>query len=198
MNHFYPGMGATASMYGTQWREELQGQFHDWPEWGGERTLSDFAKRLIEEHHIEVGDTVVGTSLGGMIACEIANQIELERIVLIGSARSNNEINKVLSILHPLIDLTPVAFIQMSSGKLPSDLTQMFHQSDPAFIRNMSKAIFSWNGLVCDVDVLRIHGEKDVVIPCPEEVEQVVDGGHLIVMTHPIECIQCIKANLKE
>lgn len=195
MNHFYPGMGATASMYSDQWRQELDGQFHEWPKWGGERSLSTFATRLIQTHRIEPGDTVIGTSLGGMLACEIANQIDLQRIVLIGSAQKKDEINAVLSILHPLVDLAPVAFIQMSSGKLPSDLSHMFSESNPAFIRHMSKAIFSWGGLASHVEVLRIHGSKDLVIPCPQKLDHVIDGGHLIVMTHPSECIQCIKAS---
>ena len=158
MNHFYPGMGATSSMYGETWRKELDGQFHDWPEWQGEQTITGIAKRIIEEHRIESGDTVIGTSLGGIVACEIANLIELDRIILIGSARRKEEVNRILSILHPLIDLAPITFIQMSSGKLPSDLTEMFAHSDPAFIRNMSTAIFTWEGLQSDVPVLRIHG----------------------------------------
>ncbi len=70
----------------------------------------------------------------------------------------------------------------------------MFSSSDPDFIRNMSKAIFSWEGLNSDVPVLRIHGKKDAVIPYPPtDVDHTIDGGHLIVMTHPLECIQPIK-----
>ena len=196
MNHFYPGMGATSSMYGAPWRKELDGYFHDWPEWRGEQTVSDIAKRIIKEHRIESGDTVIGTSLGGIIACEIANLIELDRIILISSARRKEEINKILCILHPLIDLAPIAFIQISAGKLPSDLSQMFSQSDPAFIRNMSKAIFTWEGIKSNVPVLRIHGTKDSVIPHPNETNHDIDGGHLIVMTHALECIDAIKAEL--
>ena len=147
MNHFYPGMGATAAMYGQPWREACTGHFHDWPKWQGERSLQNIATRIIQEHQIESGDTVIGTSLGGILACEIANHIDLNGIVLIGSAIKKDEINPILSALHPLIDLAPIPFIQMSSGKLPTDLTQMFSSSDPDFIRNMSKAIFSLEGL---------------------------------------------------
>ncbi|MGJ8654658.1 MAG: alpha/beta fold hydrolase [Opitutaceae bacterium] len=193
MNHFYPGMGATSSMYGELWREAFEGEFHDWPEWRDETSITDIAKRLIEAHSIESGDTVIGTSLGGIVACEIANLIDLERVVLIGSARRKEEVNRILSILHPFIDLAPIPFIQMSSGKLPNDLTEMFSHSDPAFIRNMSKAIFSWEGFDSEVPVLRIHGTRDLVIPNTDETNHEIDGGHLIVMTHPVECIEAIK-----
>ena len=197
MNHFYPGMGATSSMYGEPWRKELDGQFHDWPEWQGEQTVTEITKRIIEEHKVESGDTVIGTSLGGIVACEIANIIDLDRIILVGSARRKEEVNRILSMLHPLIDLAPIAFIQMSSGKLPSDLTEMFTHSDPAFIRNMSKAIFTWEGLKSKVLVLRIHGTKDLVIPNTKETDHEIDGGHLIVMTHPLECIKAIQSEIK-
>ena len=184
-------------MYGEPWRKAFDGHFHDWPKWRGETSITDIAKRIIEEHRIESGDTVFGTSLGGIIACEIANLVDLERIILIGSARRKEEVNRILSILHPLIDLAPIPFIQMSSGKLPNDLAGMFNHSDPAFIRNMSKAIFSWEGFDSEVPVLRIHGTKDLVIPITNETNHEIDGGHLIVMTHPMECIEAIKAEIQ-
>jgi pimeloyl-ACP methyl ester carboxylesterase len=188
-------MGATSSMYGVPWREAFEGIFHNWPEWRGERNLTDISKRIIEEHGIESGDTIFGTSLGGIIACEISNQIQLKRIILIGSAQRKEEINRILEILHPLIDLAPMPFIQVSAGKLPSEISKMFSESDPDFIRNMSKAIFSWDGLLSKVPVTRVHGTKDRVIPLPKEVDHQIDGGHLIVMTHPLECIRALTEN---
>ncbi|MEM7791310.1 MAG: alpha/beta hydrolase [Verrucomicrobiota bacterium] len=193
MNHFYPGMGATASMYGTPWKEAYEDTFHNWPDWKGERTVTDLAKRLIEEDGVARGDTIFGTSLGGIVACEIANLIDLDRIVLIGSALEKEEINGTLEHLHPLIDLTPMKLVQISSGKLPGDLSAMFSDSDPDFIRSMSKAIFSWNGLNSKVPVTRIHGTKDRIIPLPKNVNYEIDGGHLIVMTHPVECIKYLQ-----
>ncbi len=190
-------MGATSSMYGEPWRKAFDGHFHNWPKWRCEASFTDIANRIIEEHRIESGDRVIGTSLGGIIACEIANLIDLERIILIGSARRKEEVNRVLSILHPLIDLAPIPFIQMSSGKLPSDLAGMFTHSDPEFIRNMSKAIFTWEGLQSEVPVLRIHGTKDLVIPNTQETNHEIDGGHLIVMTHPLECIKAIRSEIQ-
>jgi len=58
MNHFYPGMGATSAMYGEPWREAVKGEFHDWPTWCGERSITDIAKSIIEAHQICAGDTV--------------------------------------------------------------------------------------------------------------------------------------------
>jgi len=180
-------------MYSKPWRDAFEGRYHDWPKWNKERSITDIANKIIEEHQIKNGDTLIGTSLGGIVACEVANLLDLEQIILIGSALSKEEINGVLSVLHPLIDLAPLSFIQMSSGKLPSDLAGMFRSSDPSFIRNMSKAIFCWKGLYNETSILRIHGTKDLVIPKPSSVDHTIEGGHLIVMTHPLKCIQYIK-----
>ncbi len=190
MKHFYPGMGATSEMYGGPWRDLKDSTFHNWPKSKGETMITELAQRLICENGIRKGDTVIGTSLGGIVACEIANQIELKKLVLIGSAVCQEEINILLRRLHPLIDLTPLSFIRLSAGSLPNELSGMFSESEPEFIRNMSKAIFKWEGLRADVELVRIHGKKDRVIPLVEGKSSSLEGGHLIAMTHSKECIE--------
>jgi hypothetical protein len=55
----------------------------------------------------------------------------------------------------------------------------------------MCAAIFEWEGLGEDVITpLRIHGRSDRVIPLPSHVDLVLDGGHLIAMTHAEECVR--------
>ena len=60
---------------------------------------------------------------------------------------------------------TPVAFARMVSGKIPLDLSLMFKQIEPEFIRSMCKAIFLWDGLKAEVMLSRIHGEKYSLMP---------------------------------
>ncbi len=196
MIHIYPGMGATASMYGDLWRNEIPGLFHDWPEWQGETTITELAERIAIEHGIIDGDILIGSSLGGMVACEIARIRRIELVVLIGSAANKQEISQILKILHPLADYSPIGFIKACSGKLPSEVAKMFSQSDPEFIRAMSKAVFHWEGVAPSTRLLRIHGVHDPIIPSPEGVDFLIRGGHLIAMTHPEECIKKLKAEL--
>ncbi len=190
MIHFYPGMGATGAMYSGPWRRLSNAAFHDWPPYQGETTIPQIAKRLIGEHAIRPGHSVAGSSLGGIVACEIANQLETDRLILIGSARSKQEISAILALLHPLAKLAPLEFLRQAAGKFPQELSAMFAQSDPAFVRAMCQAIFKWEGLKSDVTKIRIHGKNDRVIPLPSDVRHPIDGGHLIAMTHPEECIE--------
>ena len=176
-------------MYGPLWRQRIAGQYHDWPVWRGEKTIAELAQRVIDEHGVRDGDCVVGTSLGGIVACEIANRCRLQRVVLIGSAASRTEINGMLAWLHPLIDLTPIAFVQACAVGVQSDVAEMFAKSDPNFIRFMTKAIFLWEGMRAATPPVRIHGTQDLLIPPPADVDYLIDGGHLLTMTHAEECI---------
>ena len=181
MIHVYPGMGATSAMYNEAWRSLANAKFHDWPKWNGETSLELWAKHLIDEHGILEGDIIIGSSLGGMIACEIANQLELQEIILLGSAIDPKEINSLLAWLKPLAKFAPIEVLQFSGSKVPSEIAAMFSQSNPQFIRAMCQAIFAWQDLKVDIKVSRIHGSNDLVIPCPQNVDHIIaKAGHLI------------------
>lgn len=194
MNYVLPGMGATHEMYSEPWRSLKNTTFLNWPSKSQSTSIPDLAAELIDLHNIQGEDSMIGTSLGGMVACEIANQIRVDRLVLIGSAIHQNEISTLLRSLAPLVGLTPFEFIQNGAGKVDSQLTDMFTQSDPQFIRNMCKATINWDGLRSERIPFRIHGIHDQVIPIPRKVDVRIDGGHLIVMTHAEECVQAISS----
>mgnify|MGYP001546008164 CR=1 FL=1 len=193
-----PGMGADSTMYGdAQWRRLPNARFVDWPEHHGEKSIAAIAGRIVEANGIEDGEIVIGSSLGGIIACEIARLRDLRVLVLIGSAISPREISGLLALLHPLVSLAPVEFIQRAAGKAPGELAQMFAQSQAAFIRAACAAIFDWPGLdTTRIKPLRIHGTRDRVVPMPREVDLRVAGGHLIAMSHPKECTAFLEARI--
>ncbi len=194
--HVYPGMGATKNMFKNEWLEQ-DWLFHNWPEWNGESTIEELAAKVIIEHNIKPADIIIGTSLGGIVATEIANQIDIQHLVLIGSAKDKNEISSFLKVLHPLINYTPIEFIKALAGKIPMDLSIMFNKADPRFIRSMCNAIFLWEGLIKKVPTTRLHGTRDLVIPKPDHIDVSLNGGHLIAMTHAKECIEAIKNSIK-
>ena len=180
-------------MFPGAWQTLDNSSVIEWPAHAGERSIAALAKRILAEHSIQTGDTLVGCSLGGIVACEMA-KITPVSLVLIGSAINKTEISCLLSVLHPLIDLTPLTFLQRFAGKLPVDVAQMFSASDAEFTRAMCRAIFDWDGLThAPVDLLRIHGRYDLVIPVPCGVQHVLNGGHLIAMTHSEDCVRIIR-----
>jgi pimeloyl-ACP methyl ester carboxylesterase len=186
-----PGMGADARMYPGVWRELEHTEFLEWPQYAGEKSIREIAERVIREADVADGDVVIGSSLGGIVACEIAKLRRPGALVLIGSATRKEEVSALLRVFSPLIGLAPLEFIQRAAGKMPGELMQMFEASQAEFIRAMCAAIFEWDGFGGDVITpLRVHGRSDRVIPLPSEVDLVLDGGHLIAMTHAEECVR--------
>lgn len=198
MIYALPGMGADRRMYPEPWGTLPECVFVDWPEYRGEKSLREIAVRVAEEFRIGDGAVLVGSSLGGMVACEIAKVRALKALVLVGSATSKDEVSALLRAMSPLIGLAPVEFIQRAAGKLPGELMQMFERSDAGFIRAMSRAIVAWDGLGDgSISPLRIHGRSDRVIPLPDRVDLALDGGHLIAMTHAAECVAFVRERME-
>jgi pimeloyl-ACP methyl ester carboxylesterase len=194
-----PGMGADHGMYAARpWRRLAGAQFLDWPEYRGENSIAAMAERVIAEHAIPDGAVLVGSSLGGIVACEIARRRKLKTLVLIGSAVSPQEISGLLAVLHPLAQLTPIEFIQRATAKVHHELARMFSHSQADFIRAACAAVFEWPGLdEPRIKPLRIHGTHDRMIPLPAQVDLQIDGGHLIAMTHAEECVAFLEVVLE-
>ncbi|HWZ94120.1 MAG TPA: alpha/beta hydrolase, partial [Opitutaceae bacterium] len=192
-----PGMGADSEMYSGVWRTLPNCFFIKWPPYKNENSIEKISQRVAEEAEIKDGAILVGSSLGGIVACEIAKLRNLSHLFLVGGAKKKEEINDFLALIHPLADLLPIEFIQMVAGKIPNEVTKMFNRSQAEFIRAMCQAIFEWPGLDDAVfKPARIHGRFDRVIPVPPDAGKIVDGGHLIAMTHRQECVDFITSRI--
>lgn len=198
MLYLLPGMGTTSTMYDEIWRSLSNTVFLDWPLISGPISMESIARTIIEMNGITSDDYVGGSSLGGMIAIEIARILSLDLVILIGSAKNRDEINQLMLKLAPLADITPIRFAQVLCGKGPGKVLDMFSQSDTRFIRETCKVLPNWNGLGdLKVKIIRIHGKRDLTIKCPKEGFIISKAGHLIAMTHSTECVQYLREVLR-
>ena len=200
MNFILPGMGADSRMYTdfSPWQELEDTVFIDWPSWEGENDLTSVARKIIDTHKIPNQQCIIGSSLGGMVALEIAKLADAKCVILLGSAEEKEEINSLLLSLSPLASVTPVKLIQVLTGKYKSRFLEMFRNIDPDFIKHMCLVIKFWPGKESFDRIFRIHGSKDKVIFQPESCRLIEGGGHLIAMTHPEECVSFIKEILEQ
>jgi len=193
MIHALPGMGADRRMYPDAWNVLPGFIAHDWIRHTAEDTVAAVARSMVAACSIHDGDVLIGSSMGGIVACEITKIRGIPRLYLVGSAISEKEVDSLLSVLHPLAEFAPVERMRLSSGSIPSELAQMFGGVDPSFIRAMCSAIFRWEGLGdTQTQVVRIHGKSDFVIPPPKRVDLLINGGHLIATSHAQECADFI------
>jgi pimeloyl-ACP methyl ester carboxylesterase len=198
MNEWYllPGMGASSKMYDSLKRElSFKIRFLNWPGYRNEISYREIAERIVEENGINDADIVGGSSLGGMVALEVATIVNVRAVILIGSAIAKNEINKLILRLSPLASIIPIGLVQKLARKNENIVSQMFSTSDLDFIRSMCMYISSWHGYSGSADnIFRIHGDRDHIIDCPSSrCEIVKNAGHLLAITHSKECSEFIE-----
>lgn len=180
-------MGASSAMYNALKRRlSFNVNFVDWPEYRGDKTYSEVAVRLITDNRIADGGVIGGSSLGGMVSLEIAKQIIPLATILLGSAMNPSEVQGLLRLLSPIVEVIPVSLLQSVAGKNGNLVSSMFSKSDSEFIRAMCLYLPLWPGYSGPADnIYRLHGRKDHVIPCPSVGTDVIENaGHLLVITH--------------
>ena len=193
MMYLLPGMGATSAMYVGPWSALHDSIAVEWPKYRGEKTVAELAYRLIDEHSICASDSIVGSSLGGIVALEIHRKLNLRYVFLVGSAITREEVNGLLIAIAPLAKVTPIRLIQHLAGKGTTLMSTMFSDVDADFIRAMCIAVSKWEGYDGDMEAIsRVHGERDTIIRCPRDAHIIACGGHLIAMTHPESCLRII------
>lgn len=198
MWYLLPGMGATSVMYDAL-KEALSFEVRclDWPAYQGETTFREVAERLIADHQIQPGDVIGGSSLGGMIALEIAKILDSKAVILMGSALCPGDINPLLLSLSPLARCAPFSLFQFFAGRINHVLCRMFVETHPAFMRAMCLHMPAWPGYQGSMDkIFRIHGQRDLVIFCPRSGCEVVPGaGHLVAMTRAKVCAAWLESS---
>jgi len=197
MFYLLPGMGADSKMYQGAWLDINPAVCIDWPPYEGEATLSELAGKVAAHYPIQDNDILIGSSMGGMVALEIARRIRLDRVVLVGSAIDGSEMNGLLTLLTPFVAAAPLEFFQKLAARQDGLFQQMCAASDPYFMSAMCKAISTWDGYPGDLTrVTRIHGEKDKVIKCPRDCQVIKGAGHLLPITHASACVEIIRRSI--
>ncbi|MFZ5494267.1 MAG: hypothetical protein ACOZE5_02885 [Verrucomicrobiota bacterium] len=87
MIHALPGRGADRRMFPAPWTDLPEFTAHDWTEARGVHTLPELAASVATKGQIQVGDTLIGSSLGGMVACEMAKLHKIPLRFFLSEAR---------------------------------------------------------------------------------------------------------------
>ena len=85
------GLGADTRVYNNIDLNAHEVVCIDWIEPAKTETLITYTQKLINQYHISPNSIVIGNSLGGMIAVEIAKIIPLQKVILISSIKTINE-----------------------------------------------------------------------------------------------------------
>lgn len=166
-----------------------------------DETIDHYASRLLPQ--ITSPDPILaGLSFGGIMAIEIAKQIETEKIILIASVKTKNELPPLYRFagkfgLHKIM---PVS-LMISCNSLNywlfgagSDidrklLREILHDTDPVFFKWAVSQIVKWQNQTLLKKCFHFHGDRDRILPIRFVKCDVVikSGGHLMTLNRAEE-----------
>jgi pimeloyl-ACP methyl ester carboxylesterase len=194
--YFISGMGADhrAFSYITL-PKGFQAVHIPWIKPDEKEPLVAYALRLAGAIRTSEPFILVGLSMGGMMAVEIAKKFPPVCTVLISSIPLSGQLPRfyrVASKLKANFLLSPSLLKRLvglkkafsPAGKLVSD---MFRACDNEFFKWATLAVPGWNNHQVPQPLYHIHGKRDLVLPIrlTHPTQAVARAGHMLVMTHP-------------
>ena len=206
--YLIPGQGADYRLFKNidiDSSFEMQYVHYSTPE--KEWDMNDFAHVLALQIDTTRTFYLVGVSLGGMLATEMGEFLNPEKIILISSAKERKE----LPGGYKFQKIIP--FYKLISGKLskkgalffqpifepdrkvdPETFDAMLKAKDPDFLKRTIAMIIEWDKAVYSDKIVHIHGDNDNTIPVRNVNYDylVKDGSHMMVLTRGEEISKLI------
>ena len=173
-------------------------------------TIESYTLKLTEQIKHEK-PILIGLSFGGIIASEIAKIIEIEKIILIASAKNKNEIPNYFRIagklkLHKLLpaklmkmpNFISFWFFGAQNIVHRKILTEILNDTDEKFLKWAIDKIVTWKNQVEHKNLLHIHGTSDRILPinfvnCNIKIK---NGGHFMTLNKAEELTQIVRKEL--
>jgi len=197
--YFIPGQGADERLFKNI---ELAPDFemvlihYSLPEKGWQ--MRDFAKSIAKQIDTTANYSIVGVSLGGMLATEMADFLNPERVIIISSAKKRSELpfRYRFQKTIPLYKIVPPSTYRIGSKVLQpivepdrkkdaETFKAMLNDKNPLFLKRTTKMIMEWERTNYNKKIVHIHGDNDHTLPDRNiHFDYLVeDGSHMMVLT---------------
>lgn len=195
---FLSGLGADKRVFEYLDLRAYKVHFMEWIDPLDDESITDYAIRLSGKITIP-NPILIGVSFGGLVAIEIGKQMATEKIIIISSARTKENLPTTALyrrlMLHRFL---PTRFIKKPNkilfwlfgvkNKKERDLLRdIMADTDERFFRWAIHQIMIWENEMLLDNTVHIHGLKDRLIPFTTADYPIADGGHLMIMTHAAE-----------
>ncbi|HEX2618219.1 MAG TPA: alpha/beta hydrolase [Flavobacteriales bacterium] len=207
--YLLPGVGCDERLFDRLSLEGLDVVKLSWPEFRTGGTLTSIAEELKDRVNAEEPHVLIGVSMGGMVAQELALLTHPQKVVLISSWTGPAEwpwlvrVNKALGLQRTIREWSvrmvwPLKrLIDQREQSIDQLLWDMARKQGARQLRRGTDAIMRWPGSRWTGPLVRIHGDKDIVTPLRFPVDHLVKGGqHVMVLTRADEISALLRREL--
>jgi len=186
----------------------------EWESFENCNSLEEYAKKLIPQVDTSQPFILVGVSMGGMLAMEMSEIIHPERMILISSAKSHEELplkykmgryiplhrltsDKLLAILSK----SDMPFKDVWNTKDVALYQSMLHTCGADFLTWQMDVIANWQFTkTSNISVFHIHGTDDNILPYRKVKSDVSieTGTHKMIVNYRNELVFLIELYLSE
>ncbi|GAB2826503.1 alpha/beta fold hydrolase [Ferruginibacter profundus] len=212
--YFLSGLGANYSAFKyLAFPPDVTPVFIDWLAPEKKETIRQYAKRIAAKINSTEPFILIGLSFGGMLATEVIEFVQPQKTILISSAARRQELPayyKAAGTLR-LNKLFPAAVIKkgnlvinwlmgVSAIKDKALVQEILAASNPEFSRWAINEIVNWKRTTAPANIIRIHGDKDKVLPIINFKPQhlIKKGGHFMIANRANEISAILAAILNE
>jgi len=175
--------------------------------------MACFAKQLSQQIDTNQNYVLVGVSLGGMLATEMGDFLNPEKIIVISSAKSRYEYPGRYKFQYdfPIYKIIPPGLVKTGAKILQpiveSDrnydketFKSMLDDKDKYFLKRTVAMILEWDRTGYRKDIIHIHGDNDDTLPHKNVKYDylIEDGSHMMVLTRGEEISNLLNQILAE
>jgi len=207
--YIFSGLGADESVFQRLDFSGVSTTFIKWAVPLDNEPIENYATRLLDQI-TTTKPILIGLSFGGMVAVEVAKQIDTEKVILIASAKTKKEIPFYYRFagkvgLHKLL---PTRLLKSSnfitnwffgtSSKFDKQLLkQILSDTDPTFLKWALDKVVRWKNQTQTKNLFHIHGTSDRILPfkyinCHAPIK---NGGHFMTLNKSDELNLLLRQN---
>jgi len=205
--YIFSGLGADEKAFQRLNLDAYQAKYIRWIKPGKKETIENYASRLLEQI-ITPMPVLIGLSFGGLMAIEISRHISTEKIILISSAKTKNEIPLTYRILGkiglqkiiPFQHLRHPNFITnfLFGAHTEEDkelLKPMLENTELDFLKWAMDKVALWKNEFIPGNITHIHGTADRVLPYRKvKCDYTIDGGgHMMILNRADEVNEILR-----
>jgi len=209
--YIFSGLGADERVFQRLDFSDFTTTFIKWIVPQDNETIENYAKRLLDQI-TTTKPTLIGLSFGGLIAVEVAKQIDTEKVILIASAKTKKEIPFYYRLagqlgLHKFLPIRLLKssnfitnwFFGTSSTFDKQLLKQILIDTDPTFLKWAIDKLAKWTNVTYTKSIFHIHGTSDKILPLAfvNSNVKIINGGHLMTLNKAEELNKILLQQLK-